>query len=147
MKWPRLPDYGYIPRWPEDGTDFIHPEDVSEVAGMFPGYRVFRRDSFNGRFFVCSYGKIRFRLRSCLWTKVKGDGIDIGQRVETTGICMSRELFVGRVRSMQYSRRERSILYGLERNGVPVPQPFRAHELRPIGLSNRMNHEYLRSTG
>ena len=92
MDWPPLPDYGCIPRWPQDGQGFIHPDDVPVATRCFPSERVFRRDRFDGVYYHYSYGSLRFRLRPSMWLKVISDGIDIGDRVETVGASLEREL-------------------------------------------------------
>ena len=78
MDWPLLPDYGCIPRWPQEGQAFIHPDDVPIATRCFPSERVLRRDRFDGVYYHYSYGAIRFRLRPSMWLTVKPEGIDIG---------------------------------------------------------------------
>lgn len=130
MRWPRMPDYGYIPRWPEDGEQFIHPEDVPIARQCIPGHRIIRRDRFDGKVYHCSYGGLKFRLRPCIWVRVKSEGIDVGDLVETTGVRMRRELFVGRVDNMQFVLHKGCILYTLRRGAVVVPGFYEARELR-----------------
>lgn len=130
MDWPQLPDYGFIPRWPQDGQSFIHPDDVAIATRCFPSERVLRRDRFDGVYYHYSYGSLRFRLRPCMWLTVKHEGIDIGDTVETTGTSMERELFVARVWGMHYVRRKGCILYRLRRNNTTVPNLFLAQNLR-----------------
>ncbi|TWU49721.1 hypothetical protein [Rubripirellula reticaptiva] len=130
MQWPVLPDYGCIPRWPVDGDAFIHPDDVAIATKCFPSERVLRRDRFDDVYYHYSYGKIRFRLLPCMWLKVKPDGIDIGDEVETIGVGMERELFVGVVWGMHYVRRKGRILYRLRRGDNVIPRLYSADQLR-----------------
>ncbi len=130
MDWPVLPDYGYIPRWPQDGQGFIHPDDVPIATRCFPSERVFRRDRFDGVYYHYSYGAIRFRLRPSMWLKVKPDGIDIGDSVETTGTALERDLFVAQVWGMYFVRRKGCILYRLRRGDTTVPNLYPASHLR-----------------
>lgn len=130
MMWPQLPDYGCLARWPQDGSGFIHPADVQTVRRLFPSKRVFRRDTFDGEFYLCSYGELSFRLRPCLWLPVRNDGLDIGDRVETTGVGMVHDLFVGTIISMHFVRREDCIMYGLQRGNMLHTHPYRASSLR-----------------
>ena len=130
MDWPQLPDYGCIPRWPEDGQAFIHPEDVSIALKCLPSERVYRRDHFDGDYYHYRYGSLRFRLRPCLWLQVRSDGIDIGDQVETVGRSLERELFVAEVWGMYYVRRKGCILYRLRRGASNVPRLFPASDLR-----------------
>ncbi len=130
MQWPVLPDYGCIPRWPGDGQSFIHPDDVAIATRLFPSERVFRRDRFDGVYYHYSYGPIRFRLRPSMWLKVQPDGIDIGDEVETVGVGLERELFVGHVFGMYFIRRKGQILYRLRKAGVLVPRLYPANQMR-----------------
>ncbi|MFK8111724.1 MAG: hypothetical protein AB8B91_05965 [Rubripirellula sp.] len=130
MDWPPLPDYGCIPRWPQDGQAFIHPDDLAVASRCFPSERVFRRDRFDGEYYHYSYGEIVFRLRPSLWLKVKTDGIDIGDQVETLGVAMERELFVAEVWGMYFVRRKGCILYRLRRGSTMVPRLYTCQQLR-----------------
>ncbi len=130
MQWPVLPDYGCIPRWPAEGQAFIHPDDVAIATRCFPSERVLRRDRFDGVYYHYRYGKIQFRLRPCMWLKVKYEGIDIGDEVETVGLGLERELFVGHVWGMHYVRRKGRILYRLRRGETLVPRLYPSEQLR-----------------
>jgi hypothetical protein len=132
MDWPQLPDYGFIPRWPQDGQGFIHPDDVTVATRCFPSERVLRRDRFDGVYYHYSYGALRFRLRPSMWLKVKSEGIDIGDAVETTGTSMERDLFVAQVWGMYYVRRKGCILYRLRRSETTVPNLYPASHLRAL---------------
>lgn len=112
---PVLPDYGTFPRTPANGVDWIHPEDVAIVDGLIPGPRVFCRYRFEDPYYYFRYGEIRFRLRPCLWLPVAGEGIDIGDQVETIGVGMQQELFVSEVIDMHFSEHDRRIRYRLAR--------------------------------
>ena len=130
MQWPQLPDYGCIPRWPQDGQGFIHPDDVPVATRCFPSERVLRRDHFDGVYYHYSYGSVRFRLRPTMWLKVKSDGIDIGDMVETIGLGLERELLVAQVWGMYFIRRKGCILYRLRRGDTKVANLYSAGQLR-----------------
>jgi hypothetical protein len=130
MEWPLLPDYGCIPRWPQDGQAFIHPDDVAIATRCFPSERVLRRERFDGVYYHYNYGKLRFRLRPSMWLRVKSDGIDIGDTVETTGAALERDLFIAQVWGMYYVRRKGCILYRLRRGETTIPHLFVASDLR-----------------
>ena len=130
MQWPQLPDYGCIPRWPQAGQGFIHPDDVPIAMRCFPSERVLRRDHFDGVYYHYSYGAARFRLRPVMWLKVKAEGIDMGDWVETTGVGLERELFVAQIWGMYYVRRKGRILYRLRRAETKVPRLYAAEQLR-----------------
>ncbi|QDT06508.1 hypothetical protein K227x_49180 [Rubripirellula lacrimiformis] len=136
MQWPILPDYGCIPRWPEDGQGFIHPDDVAIATRLFPSERVIRRDRFDGVYYHCCYGANHFRLRPCLWLTVQPDGIDIGDEVETIGLGMERELFIATVYGMYYVRRKGRILYRLRRGDQLVPRLYSAGQMRLLTVKD-----------
>ena len=139
MRWPQLPDYGCIARWPENGAGFIHPADVPAATQLFPSHRVFRRNLFDGTYYHCTYGGTRFRLRPCLWLPIRPDGIDIGDEVETTGVGMTRELFVATVADMFFTRRKRCIQYRLRKCDSTIPTLFAASDLRLMKEKSRVN--------
>lgn len=137
IKHPRLPDYGCILRWPEDGTGFIHPEDIEAAKRCMLNRRVFRRDEFRGGFYYCSYGEVRFRLRSCLWFPLRGEGLDIGDYVETVGVGMVRDLLIARIEEMHFDHRSRCIRYRLQRRGKLIHNRFLASDLRLLGAKQQ----------
>jgi hypothetical protein len=130
MDWPPLPDYGCIPRWPEDGDHFIHPDDLAIAQRCLPSWRVLRRERFDGTFYHYCYGRLRFRLRPVMWLKVRSEGIDIGDEVETVGMSLERELFVATVWGMHWVSRKGCILYRLQRGELAEPRLYRAKDFR-----------------
>ena len=127
-----FPQYGCFLRWPQDGQGFIHPDDVPSATRCIPSPRVLRRDLFDDVYYHYRYGRMRFRLKPCLWLQIKSDGIDIGDSVETIGIGMERELFVAEVWGMYYVSRKGCILYRLRRADTVVPRLYAAHQLRML---------------
>ncbi|MGB6044965.1 MAG: hypothetical protein WBF93_17555, partial [Pirellulales bacterium] len=77
-----LPAYGVYPWWPENGCEWIHPEDIMVVRKLVPGTKVFRRDRCLPNFVIMSYGPIRFRVRPTLWNPVRPEGFDVGDQVQ-----------------------------------------------------------------
>lgn len=128
--WPVLPDYGYFPRWPQDGQGWIHPDDVPLVTRLVPSERVFKRVSFDETYYHYRYGRHRFRLRPAMWLKVKYEGFDLGDAVETTGLSLERELFVADVVGMYFVKRKGRLAYRLRRAGQLVPGLFLAEQMR-----------------
>ncbi len=130
MQWPPLPDHGCIIRWPSSNDGFIHPEDREVALSCFPSERVFRRDSFDGEYYHYSYGDVTFRLRPVMWLKVKSEGIDVGDLVETVGVGLERERFVAQVWGVYYVSRKGRILYRLKRVDQDVPRLYTADQLK-----------------
>lgn len=127
-----------MPRWPENGQEFIHPEDVSLVTGLIPSERVLRRESFDGQYYHYRYGDSSFRLRPCMWLPIQGEGLDIGDEVETVGIGMERDLFVGVITGMYYVRRKGRILYRLRRGEQLLKKLFLQKHLRLLSEKQRV---------
>jgi len=115
---PELPDRGSFPRWPAEGTAWIHPDDRATVMHFVPSDRIFKRERFDGTFYHFCYGEIRFRLKPCMWLPLADEGVDIGDLVETIGFAMERELFVGTVSQALYSAEEGRCVYRLTRAGT-----------------------------
>jgi hypothetical protein len=133
MRWPLLPDYGCFARWPEDGSSFIHPDDRAIVTRVIPSERVFRRDHFDDVYYHYSYGRIRFRLRPAMWLKIKTEGFDVGDEIETIAEGMTREAFVGSIWGMYFIRRKSKIFYRLKNAaGNPIPRLYPAEHMRLI---------------
>ena len=79
------PKHGYYPWWPEDGDDWVHPEDVAAARRMIPSTRIWRRDGAAGRqgeYVVMHYGETRLRVRRTLWREAPYEGLDLGDWVE-----------------------------------------------------------------
>ncbi len=128
--WPPLPDYGCFARWPQDGQSWIHPDDVATVTRVIPSERVFKRVSFDKSYYHYRYGNLRFRLRPAMWLRVDAEGLDVGDSVETVGLGLERELFIGEICGMYYVSRKGSLAYRLRRAGNLVPGLFLSHQLR-----------------
>ncbi|EMI46322.1 DUF6960 family protein [Rhodopirellula sp. SWK7] len=133
-----FPQYGLIPRWPENGQEFIHPDDVRLVTRLIPSERVLRRDSFDGTHYQYHYGEFAFRLRPCMWLPISGEGLDIGDEVETIGTGMERELFVGVITGMYYVRRKGRILYRLRRGDQSQKRLYVKEHLRLLTDKQRV---------
>ncbi|MEL6105284.1 MAG: hypothetical protein AAFU85_04575 [Planctomycetota bacterium] len=132
MQWPPLPDYGCFERWPEDGQSLIHPDDVSTAVDLVPSPRVLRRFHFDGTYYHYSYGRMTFRLRPAMWSRIAHEGLDIGDQIETTGLGMERDHFVATIWGMYYVRRKGCILYRLRRAGRVVPKLFAGNQIRLV---------------
>ena len=100
------PKYGYFPWWPEDGDDWIHPDDVATARGMIPSGRVFRRDGTEGDYLVMHYGDVTLRVRRTLWQEVEPEGLEIGDWVEVLTRGMRNEPRTGTIREMLWDDHE-----------------------------------------
>jgi len=136
------PKYGFYPWWPEDGDDWVHPEDVPTARSTIPGPRVFRRDGERGDYVVLHYGELRLRVKPTLWQEVPWEGFDIGDWVEVLSRGLLNTPRTGVIREMHWEPRGHSMRYFIEENGVPIPNPYAVEDLRhveptsPLGASS-----------
>lgn len=133
------PKYGSFPWWPEDGDEWIHPEDVAKVRGMIPSGRIFRRDGTDGAFVVLHYGDMRLRVVRTLWQEVEPEGFELGDWVEVLSRGMRNEARTGTIREMLWDERERRIHYQISENGRPISQLYTREDLRGIDRVERTN--------
>ena len=126
------PRYGYYPWWPQDGDDWIHPEDVSVARRMIPSGRIWRRDGIRGPFVVLHYGSVRLRVRPTLWIEVAGEGLNIGDWVEVLSRMQKNTYRIGTVREMFWDLHRRSIRYRIEYRRQLLPNAFLRDDLRPV---------------
>lgn len=128
------PKYGYYPWWPENGDDWIHPEDVELARRWIPSGRVFRRDGEVGPYVILHYGKDRLRVKRTLWQEVPWEGFDIDDHVEvlsrgslnTPRICVIREVV--------WDVHDHALRYQVAENDTPIPNYYSADDLRHVEL-------------
>ena len=96
------PKYGYFPWWPEDGDDWVHPEDVATARSMIPSPRIWRRDGERGPYVVLHYGDTTIRVKRTLWREAPYEGTDLGDWVEVRARGMTNEPHIGQVRDMHW---------------------------------------------
>jgi len=126
------PKYGCFPWWPEDGNDWVHPEDVSTARSMIPSGRVFRRDGQTGDYLLMHYGDITLRVRRTMWLEVEHEGFDLGDWVEVLSRGMRNEPRTGVIREMIWDETARAIHYFISENDVPISQPYTRDDLQRI---------------
>ena len=126
------PKYGLYPWWPEDGDDWLHPEDVELARAMIPSPRVFRRDGQQGPFVVLHYGDVRLRVKRTLWQEVPGEGYELGDWVEVLSRGQRNTPRTGVIREMTWEPRSRSLRYQIFENDQPIPKEYSAQDLRPV---------------
>ena len=124
------PRYGYYPRWPQDGDDWVHPDDVSFARGAIPSWRIWRREAMEDAYDVLTYGELRIRVLPALWIGVAGEGINIGDWVEVKSRMQQNTYRIARIREMQWSTHESLIRYQVEARHFLVPSGFTRDDLR-----------------
>ena len=126
------PRYGHYPWWPEDGNDWLHPEDVELARQLIPSPRVFRRDGELGPFVVLHYGNSRLRVKRTLWQEVDSEGFDIGDWVEVLSRSQRNTPRTGIIREMYWSTTERCLQYNITESDQPIPNDYFAEDLRHV---------------
>jgi hypothetical protein len=126
------PKYGYYPRWPQDGNDWLHPDDVALARTLIPSQRVFRRDGTDGEYQLIHYGQITLRVRPALWQEVAHDGFEIGDWVEVLSRGMRNEPRTGIIREMLWNERERAVGYQIAENDVPIADLYEREDLQRV---------------
>ena len=133
------PKYGYFPWWPEDGDDWVHPEDVAIARSLIPSGRIFRRDGDRGDFVVMYYGEIRLRVRPKLWQEVEPEGFELGDWVEVLSLGMRNEPRTGVIRDVMWDTDARGIRYFIRENELPIAEHYAADELRHVKPTEPLN--------
>jgi len=126
------PKYGCFPWWPEDGNDWVHPEDVAQARAMIPSGRVFRRDGTDGEFLLMHYGDITLRVRRTLWQEVEHEGFELGDWVEVLSRGLRNEPRTGVIREILWDERTNVIHYLIAENDVPINEPLTRDDLRRV---------------
>ena len=130
------PKYGYYPWWPENGNDWLHPEDVELARQLIPSPRVFRRDGEQGPFVILHYGDLRLRVMRTLWQEVASEGFEIGDWVEVVSRGHRNTPRAGVIREMHYSANDRCLLYQILENDQPIPKQYSVTDLRHVEPTN-----------
>ena len=126
------PKYGYFGRWPEDGDDWLHPEDVATARALIPSQRVFRRDGKQGEYGLFHYGSVTLRARPTLWQEVEPEEFAIGDWVEVLTRGMLNEPRTGTIAEMLWDDRLEQIRYQLVDNGLPIEKLYTREDLRRV---------------
>lgn len=132
MNMQQSPVYGVYPWWPENGHEWIHPEDLDVVEGLIPGTRVFRRDDRRPKYVIMSYGEMRFRIRPTLWHQVRAEGFDVGDQVEIRSRMGTNLPGLAVICEMTWQRERETIYYHVRQRGMRLPRCFTAADLRHV---------------
>lgn len=126
------PKYGCFPWWPEDGNDWVHPDDVAKARAMIPSGRVFRRDGEEGDYLLMHYGDTTLRVRRTLWQEVEPEGFEIGDWVEVLGRGMRNEPRTGIIRDVLWDARSDQLYYLILENDVPINEQYTRDDLEHV---------------
>ena len=128
----RPPKYGVYLRWPLDGEDWIHPEDVEAVKRVIPSRRIFRREDIDLEYAMLSYADLQLRVRPTMWIEVASDGYWVGDQVEVKSQLGRREPMIATIRDIHWDPDRGRIQYFLQ-NGErePLHTPFFVEDFQP----------------
>ena len=135
------PRYGYYPWWPEDGDEWLHPEDVELARETIPSMRIFRREAEDEPYQKLYYGELRLRVLRTLWQEVKSEGFEIGDWVEVLSRMGNNEPRTAQIREMVWDQHARGLRYQVIDNGKPIPNFFTAEDLRHVDPTEELLEE------
>lgn len=128
--WPELPDCGVYLTWPQDGVEWIHPDDIQLAEELIPSGRVFRRVSFDGIYYRLEYGNKVLRVKPTMWSKVHDQGFWIGDQVEIKGDFLTNEPSIAVITEASYDASTGTIVYTLVQRDMMLDKNYHADELR-----------------
>ena len=126
------PRHGYYPWWPEDGNDWLYPDDIELARQLIPSMRVFRREGEQAPYVVLHYGELRLRVLRTLWQEVSSDGFELGDWVEVLTRGGQNAPRTATIREMVWDERARALSYQLLDNGQPIAKFYTAEDLRHV---------------
>ena len=117
------PKYGYYPWWPENGDQWVHPEDVELARRVIPSPRIWRRDGMQGECIVLTYGNLTLRLFRTLWKEVTWEGFNVGDLVEVRTRGMQNEHRTGTICEMHWDDHTGVIHYQISEGDELIENP------------------------
>lgn len=130
-----MPDCGVYLVWPQDGQEWIHPDDVALVEAWIPSTRVFRRHSFDGEYYRLQYGEQTVRVMPTMWRHVEDEGFSVGDQVEILSHFQENEPGLGIIKEMRFEKSSNRILYSIDSREMPLQRSFVAADL--VRLTHR----------
>ena len=120
--------YVTFPRWPEDGTDWIHPNDIKSARKLVPSNRVFVQRKTETDYESYVYGNDSFRAYPRLRKRITGDGLLVGDRVEVRSRLGRRRPVVAVICGMFWDDYHRQIQYRIRYRRLNSELNYGSHE-------------------
>ncbi len=139
---PDLPDWGAYLRWPIDGDDWIHPQEVELVRRLIPSRRVFRRSQWDGEYYHLHYGETSFRVRPSMWVRVPDIDLDVGQQVELLSCHQQNDPGIYRIADIYFVPASGQFEYALQGEELRLEHNFSRDELRPLHVKYQLRAGY-----
>tara|TARA_Y100000814_G_C12313034_1_gene395677 strand:- start:34 stop:447 length:414 start_codon:yes stop_codon:yes gene_type:complete len=126
------PRYGYYPWWPQDGNDWLHPEDVELARKIIPSTRIFRREGQQGPFEVLHYGDQRLRVHHTLWQEVQTEGFEVGDWIEVLSRGHRNTPRTATIREIRWDPHSPALRYQVQENCQPIAKFYTSEDLRHV---------------
>lgn len=133
------PKYGHFPWWPEDGNDWVHPDDVELARRTIPSPRIWCREGIvpqpdnQGNWVVLHYGKLQLRVERVLWVDLEGEGLEIGDHIEVLPHGMKNDAQLGEIRERHWQPHKSRIAYQITTtDGTLLETWFHAEDLKLV---------------
>jgi len=130
-----LPKHGFC-LWPEDGQDWIHPNDLEVALQLIPSKRIFRKEDCSDPilkrlgYVEYSYGDRSFRGLPSLWHEVATEGYELGDTIELKSANGKLRPIIADIDGMFWNRHEQVVEYEIVKNGVPQPNRYQSNQFR-----------------
>lgn len=126
------PRYGHFPWWPEDGDDWLHPEDVALARRSIPSPRIWRREGDQADFALLQYGDLRLRVRPRLWQETPKPAFEIGDLVEVLPRGMHNDPTTGHIREVLWDDHTQQIHFQIKTASRLVETHYTADDLKLV---------------
>lgn len=133
------PKYGHFPWWPEDGNDWVHPDDVAMARSFIPGPRIWCRDGeqplnaeVDQKFVILHYGTDQLRVRPRLWQEIPPPEFALGDWIEVRSRLMTNDPHTGRIREVLWDEVEGAVRYQISVGGKPLERRYEADDLKHV---------------
>lgn len=133
----RPPCYGAYLWWPEEGLDWVHPEDVGLATILIPSNRVFCRQDSEAPYSLLQYGEQKIRVKPTLWFEVESEGYDLDDLVEIKSKMGKLKPMVATIADIFWNRHDRKIDYFLNSAGRRLDRAYRSEDLQMVQALNQ----------
>ncbi len=139
---PDMPDWGAFLRWPTDGVQWLHEDDIAIAKRLLPSQRVFCRRKWDGEYYWLQYGQDEIRIRPVMWTQVPQVDLDVGQQVELLARLGKNDPGVFRVAEILFCAALGRVSFRLTRDTLTLKKQFLREDLRPVSVKHHLRTGY-----
>ncbi|MCH2181635.1 MAG: hypothetical protein MK108_06475 [Mariniblastus sp.] len=133
----RPPRYGVYLWWPEEGFDWVHPDDVELAFALIPSKRVFCRQDDEAPYSLLRYGKQSIRVKPTMWYEVESEGYELDDLVEVKSKMGKLKPMVATIADIFWNRHDRKIDYFLHSAGRRLERAYRGDDLQMVPVLNQ----------